>query len=477
MTNQKLGLSSAISAGIGLIVATSCLVTLSQGVGFAGKGFIIALAIACGLNILVSFSFAELNGLMPVTGGLGQYTLAAMGPFVSMIAVIGGYIICGILAASSEAAMIGFVVNSSILPNISPLLITLISILFLFIINAFGIRSYARTQMITTVIMIGSMIIIGVMGALKLGSGEVVTQANQAFNPMGFGVVSMTALAFWLFIGVEFVLPLTKDMKKPEKDIPRGMILALLILMVVQSIMIFGISNYVPHEILQTSNQPHMEFARLLLGKVGTGWMTVISIGAVVSTLNTILAGIPRMLLGMAEGGMLPKVFTKTNRYGVPYNGLFLITGGIVTALLTGITSADDLIIFILTGCLFWMASYIVAHLNVLVLRKRYPDAKRSFCVKLFGLPQIVGILGMIYMMTHIIDVPDLRNAIYSNAAILMMALVAYCFVWVKFVMKKGLFETISMEEVIAQDENSSDLDLNNDPDYDDEKKLETVFS
>ena len=80
-------------------------------------------------------------------------------------------------------------------------------------------------------------------------------------------------------------------------------------------------------------------------------------------------------------------------------------------------------------------------------------------------------------MMTHIIDVPELRNAIYSNAAILMVALIAYCFVWVKFVMKKGLFETISMEEVIAQDEISSDTDLNNDLDYDDEKKLETVLS
>jgi amino acid transporter len=478
MTNQKLGLSSAISAGIGLIVATSCLVTLSQGVGFAGKGFIIALAIACGLNILVAFSFAELNGLMPVTGGLGQYTLAAMGPFVSMIAVIGGYIICGILAASSEAAMIGFVVTSSVLPNVSPLLITLISILFLFIINFFGIRSYARTQMITTVIMIGSMVVIGIMGALKLGSGEVVTQANQTFNPLGFGVVSMTALAFWLFIGVEFVLPLTKDMKKPEKDIPKGMILALLILMVVQGIMVFGISNYVPYEILQTSNQPHMDFASLMLGKVGTGWMTIISVGAVVSTLNTILAGIPRMLLGMAEGGMLPKAFTKTNRYGVPYNGLILIAGGIATAVLTGITSADDLIIFILTGCLFWMASYIVAHLNVLILRKRYPDVKRSFCVKLFGLPQIVGILGMIYMMTHIIDVPELRNAIYSNAAILMVALVVYCFVWVKFVMKKGLFKTISMEEVIAQDEIMSEQDYNNsDQNYDEKKELETILS
>jgi len=470
MTNQKLGLSSAIAAGVGLIVATSCLVTLSQGVGIAGKGFIFPLAIACALNILVAFSFAELNALMPITGGLGQYTLAALGPFVSMIAVIGGYLICNIFTASSEAAMIGFVVTSAVLPNVSPLLITLIAVFLLLLINIFGIRSYARTQLIVTVIMLGSMILLSVIGALKIGSGEVVAQTTQAFNPMGFEVVSMTALAFWLFIGVEFVTPLTKDIKKPEKNIPFGMILALLILMVVQSIMTFAISNYVPYEVLQTSNQPHMEFARLMLGQFGTAWMTIISVGAVISTLNTVLASIPRMLLGLAEAGMLPKVFAKTNRYGVPYNGLFLMTGLIVMALLTGITSADDLIKFILTGCLFWMISYIITHLNVLVLRKRYPDVKRSFSVKLFNLPQIIGIIGMVYMITHIIDDPVLRNQIYTTAGIFMAALFSYSFIWVKFVMKKGLFQTVSIEEVIAQDNADTDLDYNKD------KELETVL-
>jgi len=68
---KKLGLPSALAAGIGLIVATSCLVSLSQGIGIGGKGFIIAMAIACGLNILVALSFAEMNSLMPISGGLG----------------------------------------------------------------------------------------------------------------------------------------------------------------------------------------------------------------------------------------------------------------------------------------------------------------------------------------------------------------------------------------------------------------------
>lgn len=453
MYERKLGLSSAIAAGVGLIVATSCLVSLSQGVGIAGKGFIVAMVIACGMNILVAFSFAEMNALMPITGGLGQYTQATLGPFISMIAVIGGYLFTNIFAGSSEAAMIGFVVTSTILPNADPILITMIVLTGLLLINYFGIKSYAITQLIVTGFMLTSLIIFGVIGFINAGTGEVVKQVTTEFNPMGYSVVSLTALAFWLFVGVEFVTPLTKDINNPEKNIPRGMILSLLILLVVQSVMVFAISNYVPYDILVTSNQPHMDFASRMLGSFGTNWMLLISIGAVISTLNTVLASIPRMLMGLAEGGMLLKGLAKTNKYGVPYISLFLLFGLISIALLSGITSADDLIRFILTGAVFWMIAYIIAHVNVLVLRKKYPERKRSFAVKLFGLPQIVGIAGMIYMIANIIDDPAMKQQIYITSALLMLALVVYSALWVKFVMRKGLFETLTIEQIIEQDQ------------------------
>lgn len=450
---KKLGLPSVIATGVGLIVATSCLIMLSQGVGFAGRGFIIAMAVACFLNVLVAFSFAELNGLMPITGGLGQYTLAAIGPFASIIAVLGGYFICNIFAGSSEAAVIGIIINSTFLPSVSPVLISLVIVGGLFLVNMLGIKSFARTQLVVTVFMLASMLILALTGSFQLGGGDLVAQSTESFNPMGMSVLSMSALAFWLFIGIEFVTPLTKDLKNAKRDIPLGMIIGLLALFIIQSIMVFAISNYVPAEVLQTSNQPHMEFATRLLGPSGAIWMSVISIGAVISTLNTVFAGVSRMIYGLAKGGMFPKVFTKTNKQGVPYMSLCLIVGSVTVTIATGITTAQDLTKFILAGCLFWMFSYIIAHVNVLALRFKYPDAKRTFAVKLFGIPQIVGILGMIYMMVNIIDVPELKAEIYSMATLYGGILIVFSFVWVKFVMKKGLFETISMEEVIRQDD------------------------
>jgi len=457
---KKLGLPSALAAGIGLIVATSCLVSLSQGIGIGGRGFIIAMAIACGLNILVALSFAEMNSLMPISGGLGQYTMAAMGPFVAMIAVIGGYLFTNIFAASSEAAMIGIVISSTVLPNVNPLVITMIVLSGLFLVNYFGIRSYARIQIVVTSFMIGSLVLLAGIGFFKVGTGEVITQTTTAFNPMGLEIVTLTALAFWLFVGAEFVTPLTKDIKNPEKNIPRGMILSLLILMVVQALMVYGISNYVPFNVLASSNQPHMKFAANMLGSLGTNWMMVISIGAVISTLNTVLASIPRMLMGLAYGGMLPKIFAKRNKHGVPFISLLLVFGSISTVLISGITTAEDLIKFILTGAVFWMVAYIIAHLNVLILRRKYPDKEPAFRIRLFGLPQIVGIIGMVYMIMNIIDDPVMKWEIYRTALTLFAGLIVYSAFWIKKVMKKGLFETITIEEVIANEADSLDENI-----------------
>lgn len=91
MNEKKLGLPSVVSTGVGLIVATSCLMSLEQGAGALGTGFIVSMILACAINICTALSMAELNALIPnLTGGLAQYTLAGIGPFITIVTMVGG---------------------------------------------------------------------------------------------------------------------------------------------------------------------------------------------------------------------------------------------------------------------------------------------------------------------------------------------------------------------------------------------------
>ena len=104
--DRTLGLRSVVSISVGLVIATSCLVSLGQGAGSIGVVFIGAMVIACLLNMTTVASLSELNALMPnTTGGLAQYTLACMGPFPTLISMVGGYLICNIMSSGVEASI------------------------------------------------------------------------------------------------------------------------------------------------------------------------------------------------------------------------------------------------------------------------------------------------------------------------------------------------------------------------------------
>ena len=108
MEEKKLGLGSVVSTSVGLVIATSCLVSLGQGAGEVGIVFIGAMVVACLLNLTTIGSLSELNALMPnITGGLAQYTLACVGPFITILIMVGGYLFGNTIVASVECAMFG----------------------------------------------------------------------------------------------------------------------------------------------------------------------------------------------------------------------------------------------------------------------------------------------------------------------------------------------------------------------------------
>lgn len=178
MGEKRLGLPSIIATGVGLIVATSCLLSIGQGAAAIGTPFILTMVIACAFNILTALSICELNALMPnLTGGMAQYTLACLGPFVSIVITVGGYLTCQTIMGSSEAAMFGNTLHN-VLPNV-PIPASgysIVLIVLLALLNLFGVDMFAKVQNVVAYGLIGSLIFLGIAGTLGLGSGEIVEQ-------------------------------------------------------------------------------------------------------------------------------------------------------------------------------------------------------------------------------------------------------------------------------------------------------------
>jgi amino acid transporter len=271
---------------------------------------------------------------------------------------------------------------------------------------------------------------------------------EMAFNPLGWDVLGLTALAIWLYIGIEFVAPMAEETINPNKNIPRAMIAGLVIIFIVNLLYGFASIKYVPTEELASSNAPHVLVARAILGNKGALLIAVVSIFASLSTLNTVIGVVPRILYGMGINKELPRFFgvlhrsTKTPAYGI------LFIGGMIGVFyLGGIAQASNLIIFILAACASWLITYIIAHIDLIVLRLRYPNAERPYRSPWFPIPQVLGILGMTYSLIHIAPVPEMESQIYKIAGILVAGALVYAIVWLKFVNPAPLFKPISLEE------------------------------
>ncbi len=450
MNVKKLGLGSAISVCVGLIVATTCLLSLGLGIGLAGKGFILAMFIVIVLNIFLAFSFGELHGMMPgVEGGLGQYTLVGLGPVPSIVSNLSAYVITNILAGSVELSMCGMILHQTFLKGVPAVIISVAILFILTFVNYLGVDIFSKIQNFVVVLLIGSLVLLGLISAFKLGTGVLVDAAVQQPVVTGFGgIVSLSALAFWLFIGIEFVIPISKDLKNPKRDVPLAMILGIVILFIVQSLIGIGMTNYVTLEELASSEVPHMVFAEHVLGKTGTYWMAIVTILAGVSTINTVLASVTRILSGMAKAQLMPEIFQKKNKKEIPVTGLFVMAAVISIILITGFANSSGLVNLLLAASCFWLTSYILVNITVLVLRRRYPEAEgRNKKLTLFGIPQIIGIIGNIYMIWNIAE-GDARIFIYKLYFALLVVMVTFALIWVKVIKRAPAFKCATLDEI-----------------------------
>ena len=452
MEEKKLGLGNVVSISVGLVVATSCLVSLGEGAGTLGVTFILAMVIAMLLNMTTIASLSELNALMPnTTGGLAQYTLAALGPFPTLISMVGGYIICNTLSCGVEASIFSFSLADIIGGNIPSIVYTLIMTVIILIANLRGVDMFAKIQDVVAFMLVGSLVVMGFIGMIGMGTGVKINQ--PAVLEADFGsIASMTAVAFWLFIGAEYAIPVSKEVKNAKRNVPLGMMIGLFLIFIMQSIMVLGFHNYVEWGELADSAAPHLLYGYAVLGNAGKIWMMLVGALAVISTQNSTVNSLAVICQGMAKMNMLPKVFAKTNKHKVPWFGQVFVSVSIFIFAYVSDSSADMISFLILAGSVFWMVSYILAHVDVIVFRKRLPRAPRNFKVPCGVLFPIIGIVGTIYMILNISTDPQERLMLWLLTGCSFLILGIYSAIWIKVKMKMKVFKSVPLEKVMAME-------------------------
>ncbi|MCA0936832.1 APC family permease [Vibrio alginolyticus] len=443
--NQKLkiGLGTMMAICIGLVIVQGAMISATQGIGLGGMAFIAAMVTAFILAQFNAMSFAELSLMFPQEGSLATYTQKAIGHFPAIVAVFAGYVVVSVLALPVELFLVDAML-SELLPGVLPEKVVPLGILVLLsVTNMVGADVFARVQNLLAFILVAALILVGLCAIT--GLSEPHPELSGATVDWSFGgvidgsFVGLVALAMWLMVGVEFICPMIKEVKNPVKNIPRSMHLSLILIFAIFLAFAYGASLYLNVDTLVGSPIPYLDYINAVFGQAGLVIATVMALAATCSTVNTILASIPRMLHGMAMQDQVFPQFKALNRFDAPWVGIVVMAA--CTSVPFLFLDIDSLIVLVIAATTSWLLAYMVAHINVIVLRKRMPEHKRPYKTPFYPVPQILGIIGMGYVALNNSPSPEMTSLVYTITGGILALVIAIGAVWVKFYMKRNLFE------------------------------------
>jgi amino acid transporter len=273
-------------------------------------------------------------------------------------------------------------------------------------------------------------------------------------------VLSLVGMAMFMFVGFEFVTPLAAELNNPARQIPRAMLLGLcavaLCMLLYGSAMVRQVTN-VPVDAAGTVHILETplaipQFAEQVMGPWGKVWLGIGFLFAGAATINTLMAGLPRIMYGMAKDGTLPRMFGYLHpRLQTPLVGI--VATAIIPCAHAWIIGGDvnRLTHLVLAAVCAWGFAYLLVTISVIALRIRRPDLHRPYKTPWFPLPQIVSIVGIVIAIAYIAPVGTRPRDIYIPFAIMLGATALYAFVWLRFVRRVPLFEPEPVEAALAR--------------------------
>ena len=410
------------------------------------------------VSILGTLSNAELASMMPRTGGQYVFLERAYGPFVAFLygwalfAVIQSGSIAALAYVFAEyatrlvplpeasASLAALAFHLPLLGDVAPFKelgvkgLAAAVILLLTLVNYFGVRFGGVVQNIFSLAKMGAMVGLAVTVLIAPGVGEPanLTTSSTVVHPTGLAwwVAIAAALqgAFWAYDGWHKITYIGGELKSPQRNLPRSLILGILLVTVLYLLM-SGIYAYVlPIDEMAKSKLVAADVAeRCFAG--GGRWIAVAVMLSTFGAANAVILTSARVYFSMGEGGMFPaRLGTAHPRFHTPGASLGAQAGWSILLLFSGtFDTLTDTLIFV-----SWFF-YVANAGAVIVLRRREPETPRPFKVPWYPFVPVVFIgFGLVYLvLTLCNDVGAYRDAKARGEPALLNSAVGLALVFV----------------------------------------------
>ena len=457
---RSLGALNLVLLGIGCIIGTGIFVLTGQAAAqYAGPGIMISFIITGTLCAFVALCYAELASALPVSGSAYSYTYASMGEgaawIMGLLLVLEYGLAASVVAVGwsgyftsllhsmhlalppALTAAPGVAVKDAAGVVIATGVINLPAIGIIGLVTLLLIRGVSESAAVNNVIVAIKLTV--VIAFIVIGSRYVhpanwspLVPAEIPAQPSGTnmdmphqiwralvgvvtgdashkygvaGVIHAAAVIFFAYLGFEAVSTAGAESRNPGKDMPIGILGALVIctvLYIMTSAVLVGIVPYalldVPAPIALAADTMHLPWFAILV-KIG-------AIAGLTSVMLVLLYGQTRIFYTMSRDGLLPTALAAVHKtFKTPWINTIIV--GIAAMCAAGLMSLDELANLANVGSL---AAFALVCITVIYLRRSNPDLVRPFRTPFFPVVPILGAVMCVILLMSLMSSHTTRN-------------------------------------------------------------------
>ncbi|WP_177171621.1 amino acid permease [Sphingomonas palmae] len=422
-----------VALGVGAIVGTGILTLIGVGADRAGPSVILSFVIAGAICSCAALAYAEMATMIPTSGSAYTYSYVVLGEVIAW--VIGWSLILEYSLVVSTVAVgwsgyaaplltpFGFPATLTQGPELGGL-VNVPAIFIIAVVAALLSFGTKESATLNAVLVVVKLIALAVFVAVALPHFDA---ANfHPFTPFGFaksvspdgverGVMAAAAIIFFAFYGFDAISTAAEETKNPGRDLAIGIVGSMVACVAIYMLVAVAAVGALSFTRFADSPEP---LALILRGIGRPGFATFLAVSAVIA-LPTVLLGFlfgqSRIFFVMARDGLLPQALAKVSSRGTPVR--ITVMTAVLVSVIAGVMPIDAIAALANAGTL---AAFTAVCVAMLVMRRRAPEAPRTFRAPAAWPVGIIGVLGCVYLFFSLPSRTQLYFVLWNAAGLLL---------------------------------------------------------
>ena len=392
---DKFGLWSIVLLGINSIIGTGIFLLPNRAYALMGPSSLLILLFDAFLAGCLALCFAEVAGFFSRNGGPYLYAKAAFGDFVGyevgvlkLVVTIIAWAAMAVGFATALGAAFPFFAGDTMKNLIAAVLIGGLTIM-----NIAGVKISKILNNLMTISKLVPLCVFIAVGLYFVNGSNFTPFVPTHMADGAFANAAITM--FFAYTGFEAIAVAAEDFKDPKKDLPRGIILTMIIVTIIYMLVV-GISIGILGPDLAVDKAPIQTAFGRAVGPVGAYFIllgTLFSMGGI-NLAESFIA--PRACTSLAEDGMLPAFLNRRTSWGTPWASSVVVA--ILSILLAWSGSFTTLAAI---SAVSRFTQYLPTVLSVIVFRRKWKDRERTYKIPGGIFVPVVAFLTSLWMLSN----------------------------------------------------------------------------